>query len=117
MRFAALAFAALLALPLAGCGGLKDTSATGTATAGPSQETVDALTASLRTAADLGTIYVRLPICPQPTPCRTPGVAAKIGSTEAQANAMLQKYRAGQATYADVSAAIAALATLIPVKK
>lgn len=105
--------AVLLALPACG---LRDTSATGTATAGPSRETVDALTGSLKAAETAATLYVSLPLCPKPAPCRQTGVAARIGIADSQADAMLKKYRAGAATAADVTASIAAVVALIPAK-
>lgn len=115
MKRLALTFALLL--PLAACGGLKDTSALGSGTAGPSQETVDALTGSLKAAETAATIYVQLPLCPQKTLCRQAGIAAKIGVADNQADALLKKYRAGQATSTDVTAAIAGMVALIPVTK
>lgn len=114
-RLPAFAFAALLALPLAGCG-LQNTSATGGPSTGPSQETVDALTGSLKAAETAATIYVSLPLCPKPAPCRQAGVAAKIGAADTQADALLKKYRTGAATSADVTAAIAAMVATIPTK-
>lgn len=113
MRLATLAFASLL--PLAACGGLQNTSATGSASAGPSQETVDALTGSLKAAEVGARLYVKLPLCPKPAPCREPGIAAKIGAADTNADALLKKYRAGQATSADVTAGIAGIVALIPV--
>ncbi len=107
MRLATLAFAALL-LGLTACGPQGPQS---------KQDTVDALTGSLKAAETAADIYVRLPLCPQPTPCRTAGVAAKIGEADKQADGLLAKYRAGTATAVDVTAAIAGIVSLIPVTK
>jgi hypothetical protein len=118
MKRLTLAFALLL--PLAACGGVKDTSATATpaaATASPSADTVDALTGGLKAAETAATIYVHLPLCPQPTGlCRDRGVAAKIGAADTVAHAALTQYRAGQTTYAQAAAALAAMVALIPTK-
>lgn len=112
-----LALAIALMLPLAACGGIKDTSATGTVSAGPSQDTVDALTGSLKAAETAAKLYVLLPLCPQKTVCRERGVAAKIGAADNTADAMLKKYRASQATSSDVTAAVADIVALIPTTK
>ncbi len=80
-------------------------------------DTIDVLTGSLKTAEKLADFYVVLPLCPQPTPCRERGIAAKIGDADTTANGLLVKYRAGQVTASEVTAAVAAMVALVPVKK
>lgn len=82
-----------------------------------SADTADALTGSLAAAETAAKVYVQLPLCPQPTLCREAGVAAKIGAADTEADGLLKKYRAGTATVADVTASIARMVALIPVKK
>ena len=93
-----------LLLPLAAC-------------SAPSNDTANALTGGLKAAEAAATLYVSQPLCPATPVCRERGVAAQIGAADNAANDLLVKYRAGQASAADVSVAIARIVALFPVKK
>lgn len=97
--------AAVLAASLAGCGN------------SPDPDTLNALTGGLKAAEKAATVYVQLPLCPAVTLCREAGIAAKIGAADNVANDALAKYRAGGATAAIVSAAIAGMVAIIPASK
>lgn len=80
---------------------------------------LNATETALTAAETAATIYIQLPLCPQPSGrlCSDATVSANIKTADTLAYGQVVGMRSGKITVADAAASIAALVVLIPVKK
>jgi len=89
------------------------------AACGADPTAVNATKVALTAAETAATIYVQLPLCPQPTGrlCSDASVSAQIKTADQVAYDGVKSMSDGKLSAADASALVARLVTLIPVKK
>lgn len=92
---------------------------TACATATPNQQALYSVEISLTAAERAATVYAGLPACPQPSGalCSDPATVSKILAADTVAYNAVRDLRAGKTTAESVTALIAGLVALIPVKK
>lgn len=89
------------------------------AACGQNPDAMNAAKMALTAAETAATVYVQLPLCPQPTGrlCSDAAISAQIKAADQIAYDGVKSMSDGKITVADATALISKLVVLIPVKK